>query len=147
MVHTCKKNNPYIVVELCQEDIFDMKDLTNKTSINWTKNEKNENVLWNKIKIVEFKPEFPNIVFYRYTLENVEEEKICILKKGRKVWSYNLEDINLKKLFDGPIPLTKKKFEHLQYLCDKNVILTQYHSFFRNLKYTDKKVSSDSEDD
>lgn len=148
LVRTCKKINPYMVIELCQENIFDMKDLSRKTSINWKKNDENKNIQWNKFKIIEVQPEFPNVISVRCTFEEgVDAEKISILKKGRKTMNFKLEEIHLKKLYNGPIALTKKKYEHLQYLCDKNVILTQYHNFFRNLKFTDKKEQSDSEDD
>lgn len=42
---------------------------------------KKEIIEWNEIKIVEITPKFLNIVLYRYTPENLEEQISFILKK------------------------------------------------------------------
>nr|CAH7730724.1 unnamed protein product [Callosobruchus chinensis] len=42
LVRTCKRKQPYIVTELGQENIRDLKDLQEKTSMNWEKNDQNE---------------------------------------------------------------------------------------------------------
>nr|CAH7733003.1 unnamed protein product [Callosobruchus chinensis] len=138
LVRTCKRKQPYIVTELGQENIRDLKDLQEKTSINWEKNDQNERVVWNKMKIVETNFDMPNTILYKYSYEEQEPfQKIIISKKG--------ENFYLKQLYLNSIPISKKKYDHLKFLCDKKVIQTAYHDFFKHLPFRENKQTSHNE--
>lgn len=148
LVRTCKRKQPYIVIELGQENIRDLRDLQEKTSINWEKNEHNEKVVWNKMKIVAVNSDMPNIILYKYTYDEQEPfQKIVISKKGRKSLDIAVQNFHLKRLYSNLIPLSKKKYDHLKFLCDKKVILSAYHDFFKNLPFSENKQTSRNETD
>lgn len=110
LVRTSKRKNPYVVVEMSQENIFDLKKLQQLTSINWEKNETNDKIYWNQLKIVQTNPQYPNIIFYK---ESYSEEdpfkRIPILNKGRRSLQFQMKDVHLLQLYKELIPLTKKK--------------------------------------
>nr|CAH7744189.1 unnamed protein product [Callosobruchus chinensis] len=146
LVRTCKRKQPYIVTELGQENIRDLKDLQEKTSINWEKNDQNERVVWNKMKIVETNFDMPNTILYKYSYEEQEPfQKIIISKKGRKYLDVVVADFYLKQLYSNSIPISKKKYGHLKFLCDKKVIQTAYHDFFKHLPFSENKQTSHNE--
>lgn len=148
LVRTSKRKNPYVVIEMGQENIFDLKMLQQKTSLNWDKNETNEKVYWNQIKMVKTSPEDTNIIFYKDSYKDEPMfKKIFILKRGRKSIQVNMKEIQLQQLYKELIPLTKKKYEHLRFLCDKNAILRPYHTFFQNLPFGEHIREPNASDD
>ncbi|KAJ8966939.1 hypothetical protein NQ314_003216 [Rhamnusium bicolor] len=148
LVRTVRKNQPYIVKEISQENIFDLKKLQQDTTLNWDKDDENEKVSWLKIKIIESNSSFPNILLFKYEYDNNQlYRKINLLQKGRKKMVANIENINLTLLYSQKIPLTKKKYEHLQFLCNKLVIASQYHEFFERLPYIENNVTDRETDE
>lgn len=144
IVRTAKRKLPwYIVHELSQNEVYDMKDLQEKTAINFDKDENNDKVYTNKFKIVKFDPDVPNFMFFK-TAYDEAFRKVNLLEKGRKRNNFIVEDVQLKCLYNKKIPLTKKKYDHLMYLCEKGVITSQYHDFFKALPFT---VQSDKEEE
>lgn len=135
---------------MAQENIFDLKLLQQQTSMNWDKNEVNDKVVWGQLKIVKTDPEQPNIILYKSSYKyEVDFRKINLITKGRKTMQYNIKEIHLRQLYKNFIPLTKKKYEHLQFLCSKNAILPAYHTFFLNLPFGEnvrEQNASDGED-
>lgn len=149
LVRTSKRKNPYVVIEMSQENIYDLKKLQQTTSLNWEKNECNEKICWNQIKTVQTDPELPNTILYKDSYKDEDAfKKLNILKKGRKLLEVENKEVQLQQLYKELIPLTKKKYEHLQFLCDKKVILSQYHIFFRNLPFNEQynRETNDSDD-
>ncbi|CAH1114917.1 unnamed protein product [Psylliodes chrysocephalus] len=140
-------NRPYSIVELEQEHIFDLKDLQERTSINWDKDEHNEKVYWNKLRILQTRPDYPNMCLFKYKFEDIEFKKINLTEKGRKKIQINIKDTELKQKYTQKIPLTKKKYDHLQFLFQKKVIPCQYHDFFKNLPSAEKAAAQDSDSD
>lgn len=114
-----------------QENIFDLKDLLKKTSINWDKDVNNEKVYWNKLRVIETRVEYPNLCFFKYDFEDKDFKKINLIEKGRKKMENTIHDIKLKRKF----------------LCQKKVISCQYHDFFKTLSYDAKEPIQDSESD
>lgn len=54
----------------------------------------------------------------------------------------------MKPLYQSLVPIKKKKYEHLLFLCNKLVIPSQYHDFFKGLPYSENvrdEVDSDNE--
>ncbi|XP_072395672.1 uncharacterized protein [Diabrotica undecimpunctata] len=148
IVRFAKRKQPYVVIELEQANILNLKSLQEKTTINWDKDEQNEKVTWNKIKIVETDFHIPNVVFIKYSYSNDDPfKKIFISKKGRKSLNVNARDFCLKPLNTTLLPISKKKYDHLKFLCDKRVILNPYHNFFKNLPFSEKETAKDSDND
>lgn len=146
LVRTAKRRQPYTVVEISQDDIVDLKHLLQSTSINWEKDDEGEKVYLNKIRIVQTNYQFPHIIFFKSSFDQAKFTEINLTQKGRKKKEVSWYAIELKKCYSTKLPIPKKKYDHLQFLCNKNVILPQYHDFFKNLPYTLKTVTnSDSE--
>ncbi|KAI4462947.1 dna-directed rna polymerases i ii and iii subunit rpabc2 [Holotrichia oblita] len=150
LVRTARKKHPYIVKEISQENIFDLKVLQMQTTMNWDKDEENEKVRWLNIKSIECNSKFPNILFCKYKYGCTEPfKKINLIEKGRKkINAMNARNSDcLKILYRRPIPLTKKKYDHLQFLRNKLVIASQYHEYFKNLPYTNNNNNNTRESD
>ena len=147
VVRTAKRKQPYFVVEMEKENIFDLKALQRDTTLNWDKNEANEKVYWNKLKIVETNPDFPNVLLYKCDCTDRQFCKMILTQRGRKSINVNFNNVRLKQLYFDRIPLSKKKYDHLQFLCQKKVILSQYHDFFNKLPYSlNAQSQSDSDE-
>lgn len=109
VVRSAKRKQPYVVVELEQADIRNLKDLQEKTAINWDRDENNDKVIWNKMKIIVTDFEFPNVVFTKYSYSKDEPfKKIFISKKGRKSVNVNVRDFCLQPLYSTLLPISKK---------------------------------------
>ncbi|CAH1972312.1 unnamed protein product [Acanthoscelides obtectus] len=126
VVRTAKRKDPYKVVELAQENIYDLKDLEKKTCINWERDEENERVFLNKIKIVEADPRFPNTLLFKVNYDSTYK-KLKLTEKGRKKIDVEIASLKLKPCYEKEISLKKLKYDHLQFLCRKGAILAPYH--------------------
>lgn len=135
LVRTAKKNKPYNVIEMDKEDFFDLKALTKETTFNWERDQDNEKIYLNKIRLVEANKEFPNKLLFKYDYHE-EFKMIDLLQKGRKKMNIDMNKVQMRQCYKNLLPLTKKKYEHLQFLCNKKVIPVQYHIFFLNLPYS-----------
>lgn len=145
LVRTAKRNNPYKVMEMSQQNIWDLKHLLENTTLNWDKDSDNNKVQWSKIKIIETDPGQPNVLFYKYYFDEVAFHRINLLAKGRRIIESGVEGYHLKQLYLSAIPLKRKKYDHLLYLCNKLVIPQQYHDFFQNLPHSNHENESEEE--
>lgn len=120
--------------------VFDLKNLQSKIAINFDKDEDNSNVYISKFKIVELDPEFPNFLFFKTNYADDQFKKNCLIKRGRRLLTnININNIKLLALYKEKIPLQKKKYDHLQFLCLKGVITDQYHDYFKQLPFTSQQ--------
>lgn len=145
-VRTAKRKQPYIVHEISQDSVFDLKDLQLKTTLNHEKDDANEKVYWNNIKIVRTHPDHPDHIFFKNDYKQESFNTINLMKKGRKTMESSTKEYELKIMYSKPIPLKKKKYDHLQFLCNRGVIPKTYHDFFRLLPYSTKVQGSDDSD-
>lgn len=146
IVRTAKRVKPhYSVHELSQNDIYDLQDLQQKTTINFDRDENNEKVLISKFKIIQFTHEHPNILFFKMRYDEVNFKQLNLVNKGRKQFQFDPNSIQLQLLYSKKLPLQKKKYDHLKYLCEKGVIVSQYHDFYKNLPFTNQTTSEDSD--
>uniref|UniRef100_A0A6P7H5S2 Uncharacterized protein LOC114346528 n=1 Tax=Diabrotica virgifera virgifera TaxID=50390 RepID=A0A6P7H5S2_DIAVI len=139
LVRTAKKNNPFHVIEMDKEKFLDLKALTQEITLNWDRDVNNEKVHLNKIRIVEANSKFPNKILFKHDYHE-QYKTIDLLQKGRKSINIDINNVELKQLYKDFLPLTKKKHEHLQFLCNKKVIPTQYHNFYAELPYSDLRT-------
>lgn len=144
LVRTAKKSKPYNVIEMDTGDFVDLKFLTQETTLNWDRDENNEKVYLNKIRIIETNNKYPNKIFFKYDYHE-EFKKIDLLQKGRKRMDIDISTVQMKQCYKDILPLTKKKHEHLLFLCNKKVIPVQYHPFYLNLPYSNTRKDEDSE--
>lgn len=135
--------DPYIVKEVCQNSVYDLKKLINKER-NWTKDEKGNNIKWNEIRQIKIHKETPNLIHCRYDFEE-ENEYILNLEKPSRKKNVSIKR-DLVRAYNKPLPISKKKYEHLQFLCKKGVPEI-YHQFYQNLPYSEKNQVDSSEDE
>ncbi|CAH1973396.1 unnamed protein product [Acanthoscelides obtectus] len=144
LVRSAKRSKPYVVTEMDKENFFDLKALAKDTILNWDRDVENEKVSTNKIRILEGTLKFPNKILFKYDY-NEPFRTIDLLTKGRRTIDLDLKNIQLKQCYKGAISISKKKYDHLQFLCDKGTIPTRYRSFYKNLQYSNVSREDDSE--
>lgn len=145
LVRWAKVNgNPYNVVEVNQNMIFDFK--SNINNKNWTKNLNNEKIMWNKIKNIEVSPESYGLLDYKYSLGDNESNQLQCFKKTSTRLSH-LESFP-EKAYKSLLKINVAKYKDLKYYCDNNIIPEKYHTFYRNILTTenDEENGSDDED-
>ncbi|KAK4881176.1 hypothetical protein RN001_004495 [Aquatica leii] len=103
----------------------------------------NDKFLISKLKMVEFNPDSPNFLFFKMIYGDDNFKKVNLIRRGKKQLNIHINDIQLTPLFKDKIPIQKKKYDHLQFLCKKGTIVSQYHDFFKNLPFTSEVVSED----
>lgn len=139
-----KKNKPYHVFEMDRTNFFDLKFLAQEITLNWDRDENNEKLYLNKIRIIEANHNFPNKILFKYDYQE-EFKRIDLLHKGRKKLAVDINKIEMKQCHKEILPVTRKKYDHLQFLCNKKVIPVQYHHFYSNLPYSLSNKDDDSE--
>lgn len=147
VVRTAKRKAPfYEVCELSQKDVFDLKKLQSEIAINFDKDVENRKVFVSKFKILQFDPEFPNFLFFKLNYEDDQFTKLNLIEKGRRsLKDLNINIIELKPIFTKKIPIQKKKYDHLQFLCGKGAITSHYHDYFKQLPFTTGNEEDDDD--
>lgn len=127
-----KTYGPYITKELKFNEFLDLKDL----SINLLKNKlfdcDNERVNWLKVKCFRFQKSQPNFVEYRYDYFG-DYKKINIEGRARTTQKTDYTGVELKKLYQRALPISINKKADLLKLCQKEVIPSEYHGWYRSL--------------
>lgn len=135
---------PYNVIEVTQDDVYDFKTLL--VNRNWKKNTLNENIKWNKVKEIRIKKENHNTIFIKYEFH----EDYCRLNtivETRRTRNLTSSDTQLPRLYSDHLPVTKSKYEDLQYLCNSGLIPKPYHNFYSQLTYDSINNSTQEEED
>lgn len=104
---------PYQVHNMKFQDFFDLKDLVGKTVTNVSYTITNIKVNWIKIKWLRVEKCNPQIIKFKYYLDDSEfleinitqEKKTRLQHKELLDWS----TVNLKQLYGKQIPITKEK--------------------------------------
>lgn len=132
MVSTSRKSGaPYKVIKKSHNNFYDLKDLTERPAINFSKNAAGEIVKFHDITVIRVEREHLDYFFYeddQYTSVSINE---CKTRKALVPFP----DIKLKQAYKDSIPISKAKYDGLQSLL-KNKTIPQCHSYFYNsLKY------------
>nr|CAH7746664.1 unnamed protein product [Callosobruchus chinensis] len=135
LVRTAKKNKPFEVTEMDKEDFIDLKALTKDTALNWERDEQNDRITITNIRMVEANYMFPNKILFKYDYHE-QYRTVNLLEKGRRKINVDIHKVEMKHCYTDVLPITKKKYDHLQYLCGKKAIPVQYHQFFKTLPYS-----------
>lgn len=139
LIKTAKrsKTNPYKVIEVKQDMIYDFKDLVSKQ--NWLKDENNVTVPWSKIKMVSADGNEPGKL--RYYLDYEGEGSILCTKAKTAGRPLNLQTCDLKPAYSGPCKISYEKYKDLVALCDKNAIPQEHQQYFRELPHATEEES------
>lgn len=123
---------PYITKEFKFNEFIDLKDLSKNLLKNKLFNCDNEKVNWLKIKCFRFQKSQPNFVEYRYDYFG-DYKKINIKERARTVQEVDYTDLKLKKLYQSALPISANKKADLLKLCEKEIIPSEYHGWYRSL--------------
>jgi hypothetical protein len=138
------RGNPYLVHQIEQEEIKDLKKLFDDMKItNVTKNTEGETVHWISSSTGSYTPDSiiawicvkkqnPGILFYK-TSYNEEEPFKKIEVSPRKLRTL----IQLSRAYNATIPIQKKKHIDLLQLCSDKTIPSKYHEFYKSLVTTE----------
>ncbi|KAF2895531.1 hypothetical protein ILUMI_10644 [Ignelater luminosus] len=96
LVGTASRRKPYSVTELSLEDIYNLKDLLESTTVNWEKDTSKEKVRWTQVKVIHVDPTIPFVLQFKYTFSE-KTFSINLLGKGRKKNKLDIVD-KLKEL-------------------------------------------------
>lgn len=135
-VKNSKRTNPFHVTVLNQEDIFSFRELQSQiVKKNMTDNK--EKLKFSKICCFKFTSANPNILFIKHLL-NEEYKSVNIGKKGSR--KSILLSRDLKKKYDGPIPLNSKKIQNLNQLIQ--YIPPIYYKYYEDIGVTINRAES-----
>uniref|UniRef100_A0A2H1VXX2 SFRICE_029026 n=1 Tax=Spodoptera frugiperda TaxID=7108 RepID=A0A2H1VXX2_SPOFR len=138
------EGTPYIVKEIKQEEIFDFKTLlANK---NWTKNTANQKVMWTTIREIKVNAEQFDRIEYKYDFDD-EPKTIIVIRAGKRNQQRLANEFDLKRAYDGHLPISKDKYKDLTDLCRTGIIPDRFHRFYFNLPNTDAANLVNSQDD
>ena len=130
-----KTGNPYTVHELATDDILDFHLIAQKTIHSVKLDDEKEKVQWNMMRVFEVRKDSPNKFYFKYQYE--EEEFKCMTYGGpsRRKKPVELSAMTIPPAYNGPRPISSKKFADLVKLCDIGAIPKVYHAFFQNLNH------------
>ena len=126
-VRKCKRQNPFKVIVLDQNDIFSVKQLQNQIV---KKNilDNKEKLKFSKICCFKFTSENPNILYVKHVL-NEEYKTVNIGKKGIRKSIQLSRDLRNK--YNNPVPINQKKIQNLARLIQ--YIPPIYHEYYVNI--------------
>ena len=127
------RKNPYYVVPLQYEDIYDFKEV-NKSTLKYSKvDSEGIKVNWMKIKWLRFsKNDAEHVLFKHKFDEDFKKMKVVeVDKKGMPTTSLRGKELQRKYKAKQTISLAKKK--DLLSLCKTRVIPMEYHDFYKGL--------------
>lgn len=136
LVSTARKSGaPYKVIEKSHDNFYDLKDLTERTAVNFSKNATGEIVKFHDIAVIRVEREHLDYFFYKNSYEDDQYTSVNIKEcKTRKALAL-FQNIKLKQAYKDSIPISKAKYDGLQSLLN-NKTIPQCHSYFYNsLKY------------
>ncbi|XP_055676595.1 uncharacterized protein LOC129785944 isoform X3 [Lutzomyia longipalpis] len=130
-IRSASEKGKYDVIEMTVHDFLNFESL--RKNLLMVRNTTGTSVKWSQISEICISKDLPTIIRYRESfLEN--KEYIIDLEAGKKKKAsakMSLEDFSPTR--SSPIPLKKDKYKDLMYLCEKLLIPTEYHSFYKNL--------------
>ena len=146
-----RRENPYYVVPLQYENIYNFEEVT-KSTLKYSKvDSEGIKVNWMKIKWLRFfKNDAEHVLFKHKFGEDFKKMRVAeVDKKGMLTTSLRGRELQRKYKARQAISLTKNK--DLLSLCKSRVIPVEYHDFYKglptNAKVNDTLPSPDAEED
>lgn len=126
VVKMASKNGNYAVHEMDQEGIYDLRKLEENMFKKILVDNLKNPVSLMKVKRFLFRKNEPDRVYFSYNYEIPNNLYFCV-----KNTEFN--KITLSKAYNGPLEITKDKYDDLQFLCEAKIIPSQYRSFYDSL--------------
>ena len=151
VIRMTRRQNPYSVVPLQYEDIYDFKEVK-KASFKYSKiDSAGIKFNWMKIKWLRVCKNQPEHILFKHTYDG-EFKKMRVLdvdKKGIPTTSLRGKELPRKYKAKQAVSLAKKK--DLLNLCKSRVIPAEYHEFYKglpaNAKITDTLPDPDAQEE
>lgn len=137
----------YTLKEMQQTEILNIKELVEPKR--WLKDKTGEKVRWSDVMEVSVTYTKPNCFLFKYDFDQdyieLDYDAGSSRQRRQKQVTQKIENIELKPAYDEPLPIRKALYDDLLSLCDSKAIPSHYHSFYRNLRYTDSKSGGDGD--
>ncbi|CAG4983658.1 unnamed protein product [Parnassius apollo] len=132
-----KKGNPYNVTEMCYSDFVDIKNLTEICGAQFSKNTEGRTVKMSDTKIMKFEKhqDFDHVsIYYKtsYTDTDFKEIQFRNNRSSRTRTSTDLQDFQLKPLYQSRLKLSDRKNSDLKSLINSNIIPQSYALSYYN---------------
>lgn len=135
LIRTAKKSgSPFKLTEMSYDSFFDLKNLCERTAVNFNVNNEGESLKFSQIS--EFKVVKNDEDKFHYKTSYTETEyKTVNIKESRTRNSILMpfSKIELKACYNNCIPISKKKYQDIQSLLDANLIPKCYSYFYNAL--------------
>ncbi|CAK1591645.1 unnamed protein product [Parnassius mnemosyne] len=134
---TRKKGNPYNVTEMCYSDFVDIKNLTAICGAQFSKNTEGETVKMSDIKIMKFEKhqDFNHVgIYYKTSYSDTDFKEIQFRnnRSSRTRTSTDLQDFQLKPLYQSRLKLSDRKNSDLKSLINNNILPQSYALSYYN---------------
>ena len=145
----------YILKEIQQSDIFDIKELVEPKK--WLQDKTGEKVRWSDVMEVHVSHTRPDSLLFKYNFDDEYSEidfnvptagRSRQQRRGRtqQQESRKVDSIQLKLAYDKPLPISKALYDDLQTLCNSQAIPRNYHEFYNDLTYFNNSVYKEDSD-
>lgn len=121
------KPEPFKVNMMSHEDFLDWKDVCAQMGFNVVRDENGDSIKFTDLKVVKFKKDHPNIMFFKTSYRDVDFKRAEVIKKKRNF------EIHIKKAYNQRPGLSKKKKDDLLGLLNKKAIPSFYAPFYNSL--------------
>lgn len=121
------KPEPFKVNMMSHEDFLDWKDVCAQMGFNVVRDENGDSIKFTDLKVVKFKKDHPNIMFFKTSYRDVDFKRVEVIKKKRNF------EIHIKKAYNQRPGLSKKKNDYLLGLLNKKAIPSFYAPFYNSL--------------
>lgn len=143
-VSNCKVSEPrYKVLEVDTSDIKDFKDLADHTVSNRHKAPDGSTLQWTKVHVFEYRKSEPNRIYFKYDV-NSSFNFIEIARPNLRRKMKTIEGYELKDAYESKICISKRKYDDLLSLCQRNIIPQRYHSFYSSLPHSESHESDEN---
>lgn len=139
LVQTAKKTGtPFKVIELAHTDFLDLKNLTEQTCSNFTKNTLGENFKISDVSLLRVERSNLDCFYYKTSFKDDDYKVVKIINEKRTRKSSNLVTLtqfDLKQAYTSAIPISKKKYDDLKFLLRTNAINSSHSHFYEGLTF------------
>lgn len=140
VVRMSSKQSKYTVVEMGREDIFSFKAVSSTLIKNRKVDTEGNNVNWLKISWQQYRKTDTNNIFFKYDKDLEEFKAVQIIRRQ----SRKNELPKLTQCFTEPKSIKIEKYSDMLDLCNKGIIPSHYHDFYKSLRTSDLDDESDN---
>ncbi|CAC5400367.1 unnamed protein product [Mytilus coruscus] len=125
-----RRRDPYMIVPLKYEDIYDFKDLPKKNMKFREEDVNGKKIKWLKIRWLRYTKENPDCILFKYKMD----DEFCEMKvaptstRGRAT-----EEYQLIKKYTSRQSISAPKKKDLVGFCKKGIIPSEYHEYYKSL--------------